>query len=732
MAEPQKPSASDPGWKWLAYWYSLSPGGRNSLSKSEVSRVEQAQAEQAESGIGLSAAPPQYTGDPNQFDGFPYSSAAIAAKDKMGAGAAGGRISQAVGGSGQGYTTQVIPGTNKAVLIGPDGQPILDPLTDAPMLVPLAGSEGGSQGRVLFDEERALLAAQVQTEGAQLEKFRTDRMHQLQQEAMDWRRIGNEEKAQAAESEWRKEQTALQRESGAREEQRLGFERERLGFDAERLDLDRSKTGFDALAQSGELGLRLSQMQSEEARANKQLEQERLEFERETLRNPSDIAFSLFGNRGGTSPRALTTHADLINQGRINMAPTNTNFDPNGILSQLLGQANTLLAPRPPRISAAPGAPAPRPVAGAPAMAAAINPYDEINRIAAMQNASGTNTSGFNTGANATMGGIPLDGGLPRLAAGGFIDDPMFEVGDSLSGAPTGVEETIVNPTGAPLAVLPTGRLSMPQVPGYAQGTMDRDDNDEDNDLFGFIKNIVKMKDTWEKNHVKPAEKARKGTSKPNVPVKTPTPNMPRYALGTLPSYQPSYLSPVQKAEGYGNWQTGQPLAGRVSLGGARDPRNPYLSSSVGVGTRGSISGSGILSDWDTPTDEDRAWFQSYNAPQAPAGGGGFTAGGGGSMQQSMLSAPPVTQEELIAQSREATPTGVASVMRGERPRGFDIKGLPLLSAQGVNSLTKGEKEALNTRLAIEFQTTIDELMGGIKSRYGGTRLTPAARFAIR
>ncbi len=62
------------------------------------------------------------------------------------------------------------------------------------------------------------------------------------------------------------------------------------------------------------------------------------------------------------------------------------------------------------------------PLPASPTALPLTNPYDQINAIAAQQNAIGTNTSGFNIGANATPGGIPLDSGVQT--AGGFTWDP--------------------------------------------------------------------------------------------------------------------------------------------------------------------------------------------------------------------------------------------------------------------------------------------------------------------
>lgn len=63
--------------------------------------------------------------------------------------------------------------------------------------------------------------------------------------------------------------------------------------------------------------------------------------------------------------------------------------------------------------------------------------------------------------------------GLEYHAGGGFTQAAQMVVGDSRSGKPTGHEEIVVNPTGAPLAVIPNERAQgfMRAMPRYATGT---------------------------------------------------------------------------------------------------------------------------------------------------------------------------------------------------------------------------------------------------------------------
>ncbi len=57
----------------------------------------------------------------------------------------------------------------------------------------------------------------------------------------------------------------------------------------------------------------------------------------------------------------------------------------------------------------------------------------------------------------------------PKMAEGGYTTAPEFMVGDRKDGRPTGTEEIVRNPTGAPLQVMPNrGQLGIPR---YATGT---------------------------------------------------------------------------------------------------------------------------------------------------------------------------------------------------------------------------------------------------------------------
>jgi hypothetical protein len=65
------------------------------------------------------------------------------------------------------------------------------------------------------------------------------------------------------------------------------------------------------------------------------------------------------------------------------------------------------------------------------------------------------------------MGGSRTDMGGDGMAYGGATRDPRFIVGDRRDGRPSGNEEMIINPTRAPIQVVPNSRLA-----AYYGGTM--------------------------------------------------------------------------------------------------------------------------------------------------------------------------------------------------------------------------------------------------------------------
>lgn len=263
----------------------------------------------------------------------------------------------------------------------------------------------------------------------------------------------------------------------------------------------------------------------------------------------------------------------------------------------------------------------------------------------------------------------------PAMATGsyGTVNDKQAIVGDpQVPGKPN--PEMVLNPTGAPIAVVPMNRLG--GAKGYANGTPGNMNTQYSN---GFNNNFGSYDST-----------------------------------------------------------SGKPLAGRISLGGSRDPNNPYMSPSVGVGTRGSISGNGILSDWDTP---DRAWYQNYLQEQAA-----LTPKAPGSPVYTPPPDPAVAaeqarlkQEQIVNTAETNLPPALQQLFGGGsqvgvkprlttggtnnplNPTGVDpLKfGFNLFSPQALSQLTTAEQEALQSYLGVKYNTTLEDVATAMQQTFG-------------
>lgn len=402
-------------------------------------------------------------------------------------------------------------------------------------------------------------------------------------------------------------------------------------------------------------------------------------FTKDTLSTAPDYLARAFFQQGQTSPLPQVSQADIINQLRSNIQGFNSTLQ--GFNPQVGAyQAPPAFQPAPGGFgtSAAPVAPpAPAPPVVQPAIAA--NPYAAINAIAAAQAASNSNTTGFNAGANAAPG-------VNGFADGGMTRAPEFMVGDSRSGAPTGFEERVVNPTGAPIGVQPMNSGAQQQADPEAK---------QHKAKYDGISKILGLVDDTALQHALVDEMA---TAKPAKSI-------PRYADGT----------------GFGNWQSGQPITGQVSLGAWNAPGNPYLSSARGKGTAQTISGSGVLFDWDYPTPEQ---FASLRAPAAaPASGAGIMG-----FQVPQLPTPAAAnQADIATLEKSVRPPAINQLLQGGTPGEMQF-GFNLFTPNQLGSLSREGRDALGTTLATQFNETVPNVEDAIARRWStGNRRTAGA-----
>lgn len=190
-----------------------------------------------------------------------------------------------------------------------------------------------------------------------------------------------------------------------------------------------------------------------------QLAIDNAKFTRDVTTTPADFLYRAFATRGGTSPLPQVTQSDLINNLANNISQYNKvlagfnvqvpEYTPKPYVPPQVG----FVAPPVQQPAAAPpqATPTPPPVVQPP-----VQP--EVPASSFVQ---------------PEVRPQPSYLGEPVFAEGGVTRAPVFKVGDSKSGKPTGFEEIIVNPTNAPLAVLPNEAVRG-RMPGFADGTVNQ------------------------------------------------------------------------------------------------------------------------------------------------------------------------------------------------------------------------------------------------------------------
>lgn len=282
------------------------------------------------------------------------------------------------------------------------------------------------------------------------------------------------------------------------------------------------------------------------------------EFTKDTLRNAPDYLARAFFQQGQTSPLPQVSQADIINQLRSNIQGFNTTlqgFNPQVGAYQAPAAYNPMAgfgggaagAPRPGLPTALPKPPLlpPPPVAplGSAAWHPPVNGQPGFSTIEAQNPAgsysedwtpaelgsvtmpdgsqSSANTQSADAGDRGTAVWDPEgSGGIVYMAGGGFTRAPQMIVGDSVSGRPTGHEEIVSNPTGAPITVQPVNPQGMaaqaaPDPVAAKHKTM----HDSIAKVIGFVQDPAlqhALVDEMRQHQEKPA-----------------SPEVPRFATGT-------------------------------------------------------------------------------------------------------------------------------------------------------------------------------------------------------
>lgn len=552
------------------------------------------------------------------------------------------------------------------------------------------------------------------------------------------------------------------------------FDEQRRQFDA-RLGLDTSaESRMNASAQSdsaigfGKLGV------------------DRAEFERQVLSNPADVLYRLAAQRGGQSPTDRISMADILNAFR--QQPGNIN---NAVTSKFAPPVAGLPAPRlPVPIVPQPVAPAPT---ASPYPTSRINPegqivnYTDWGAQAAVEDQPETpfndpavtaTVNDLNDAANA-MGGWGAPGtdateGIREieramgLARGGFVQDSRFIVGDQRSGKPTGHEEMVINPTNAPLAVVPNNalggmsRFAKGKVNKYDEGTMSAGDirpQELDARPTGGFLNSLEEVGRGAGNAV--AGAGVEGISRLIADMQADPAAFGTVAAGNV--IRPTSINAQAMPKNWGPMEI-QKYQQNVKMENLQTGKRMYDNaidradklSKLAEKTMGD-KGMRLSRMADRAYERINELYEYTNALEsdimAPANFRGAVGPEaikhrirGKSLTDSMQKAlsgedltgyatgtglfdtTPITQPELIDLSRKATSPGGTSVLSGQMPSRFRIPGLQTPTAMQFGSLSGAEKENLRPRLAAEFDSTLEDLMFDIQQRYstGPSRL---ARF---
>ena len=537
------------------------------------------------------------------------------------------------------------------------------------------------------------------------------------------------------------------------------------------------KLGLDAMGEE-----RLSKSAAADAEIGfGNLGVDRAKFIQSILSQPSDTLARLYAQRGGTSPLAKIEMADLLNsfnRQASNISASASRFMPSSTIKPATGVAPTKL-PTPTAIAPTSGSGSgnynylsPQGDPYSPeAQARWGQGIDEgsIKVVTEDPSSYGAIETNANNMFTPDAGGqdyrfeVNDEGTLVPIpmAKGGYTRESHFIVGDQRSGVPTGNEELVVNPTNAPIQVVPNKALG--GMSRFANGKVAR--YDEGTGSFGPERTLDLEKPNafkealqgfleWQKGNrskVEPVlDKASMGNpgaraamnDAPNAAMIGPS--MSRFDMKNIPvdwspedyrkfsqnlkmdnlkSLKSMYDNALerasrldklaQNAEGNKGMRLSR-LADRAFkrvddlFSYERELQNEILHNArqksyqevdfIEPGKPG--QGLREALGGDVPSYAEGTLFPSYND------------------SHSLFPTGDVSQSDLIGMSRLGTGPGGTSVLSGSMPDRFRIPGLPTPTAMQFNALSGAERENLRPRLAAEFNSTLEDLMFDIEQRY--------------
>jgi hypothetical protein len=225
------------------------------------------------------------------------------------------------------------------------------------------------------------------------------------------------------------------------------------------------------------------------------------------------------------------------------------------------------------------------------------------------------------------------------------------------------------------------------------------------------------------------------------VPLPAPAPAVDNTRV-PLPAPLPQHLGPAGGAPGFQRggtttatqFQVGEPVGGfRPNVEIVENPTGAPLriipvGAQAQAGIVGFEHGTGASGSQQAPDavrppatgfQPARALPSSAQPPPAPVPA--FTL-------PNIPVPDEVTQAQLIADARAFSPPAVNALLANRRPRPQQF-GFALPTPGQLGSLTTQELAAFNTRIGVEFNTTLEDVETAINRRFGGTRTAPRGGF---
>lgn len=611
-------------------------------------------------------------------------------------------------GNGLGHWEPLGPG-GKLVYIGADGQVAIDPDTGTPILFNADGGGGGGDTGLSASIAAAQQAADRAERAREYDQTYARGVVEFDRQ-FDRRAFENDRDYEQAKQQFAQQFAENQRQFNVGEQNRLSLAREaeagtnaRFGaqqaaeaaqFGAQYgLNAANAENQFNQSAYQTDVTDAMNRYNAQEASRARlsDLALQRDAQAREILKSPSDALARLFFQRGGTSPSPFVSQADLLDRLSAQISAAAPGALPASVARPTFVRPAPYTAPAPFVAPSSNLTPITQPTA-----AAGRGTNDAIRDFYAnLGGPADPNSVVYQAAKNAGYT-PPVPGQYPAHAQGtnGFVRERLSVVGDMPSGK-GGNPEAVINPTNAPLAVVP----------------LDKESTSEDKDEVKALKakGAALQYLTDPKLAHMMVDEIHSHRQRLSKSVDAAADAAPHHALGTFSS---SYNSIYPGWNDYSSARAGEGLG--VTAQNA-EAYNQALASQ-----RSDINGL-----YARLSEQTRAEERAMANPQQPA------------LPNASLALPHQSQEDLASLAMAATgPAGQALLNGGSVNdlRFTDYTGAQqaLPSAIQYSRLTDAEKQNLQPVLAAKYNMTLQDLTDQLTARYGGTRSRRESRLSLR